>query len=158
MYLVLGLGTNLGDKISNLQVCIKELNILFGDYHEISKVYCSEPLGPVKQDDFLNLVVVYEVSNNPNPHELLTTLKSLEVTLGRKYSNFWGPRLIDIDILFLDDLKIRSTELTIPHNEINQRSFVVQPLESLKIFSYLSSFYKFSSVFQTKSVEHIDLF
>lgn len=158
MYLVLGLGTNLGEKIKNLQVCIKELNKIFGNYHEISKVYRSEPLGPVKQDEFLNLVVVYDISDHLLAHDLLKTVKSLEVSLGRQFSYHWGPRLIDIDILFLNDLKINTTELTVPHTQINERSFVVQPLESLKIYTYLSSFYKFSSIFQTKSVEHIDLF
>lgn len=158
MKLVLALGTNLGAKIENLQNCIHALNSLFGPYLEISKVYRSEPLGPVQQDEFLNLIVAYEVSSSLMPLDILFEIKSLEVLLGRKASTHWGPRLIDIDIIFIDDLKINSTELTVPHKEINERSFVVQPLENLKIFSYFSTFFSFTKTFQTKSVEHRDLF
>lgn len=158
MILTLALGTNLGDKSENLINCINLLNDNFGNFLEISPVYLTEPYGDVLQDDFYNLCIVYNVDENLTPLQILGIIQKIENELGRTRTIHWGPRVIDVDILFLGNLNISLPNLIIPHPHINMRSFVVEPLSRLDIFKELSTFYTFTSVFQTKSVEIKKLF
>lgn len=95
-----------------------------------SSLYETKPWGLKAQPDFINMVVCAETGISPE--ELLKKLKFIEKKMGRKESKRWGPRLIDIDILFYDDLVIDSPELKIPHPYIKEREFVLLPLSEIE--------------------------
>ena len=95
-----------------------------------SSFYRTEPVGYKEQDWFINLVV--RVSSQLRPQELLARCKEMEKNLGRiKSSVPWGPRAMDIDILFYDRLVLESEKLTIPHPELHLRKFVLMPLNEI---------------------------
>ena len=124
----LALGTNLGDRSANRRAAIEAL---LPDVKVIaeSKVYETPPWGVEDQPAFLNMAVKCETALEPE--SLLKRLKQLEVQLGREKSFHWGPRLIDIDILFYDDLIFESESLTIPHPRLHERAFVLVPLADI---------------------------
>ena len=124
----LALGTNLGDRPANLRAAVKAFSPQINVIAE-SKVYETPPWGYEDQPTFLNMAVKCET--NLEPESLLKCLKQLEVQLGREQSFRWGPRLIDIDILFYDDLILKSESLTIPHPRLHERAFVLVPLTDI---------------------------
>jgi len=124
----LALGTNLGDRSANLRAAIKALPPEIKVIVE-SKVYETPPWGVEDQPAFLNMAVKCQTSLEPE--SLLKRLKQLEVQLGREKTFRWGPRLIDIDILFYDDLILESESLTIPHPRLHERAFVLVPLADI---------------------------
>jgi len=124
----LALGTNLGDRSAALQAALRGLPPAIQQVEQ-STVYETPPWGLAEQPPFLNMVV--RGGTLLNPHELLEYLKKLETRLGRLPSVRWGPRLIDIDILFYDDLVLRSPELSVPHPHLQERAFVLVPLMDL---------------------------
>lgn len=121
----LALGTNLGERLENLRTAIQsmppEIQVL-----EESHIYETPPWGYEDQPSFLNMVIKAET--DLKPESLLTYLKQLEVELGREQNFRWGPRLIDLDILFYDDLVIDTPPLVIPHPRLHERGFVLVPL------------------------------
>lgn len=121
----IALGTNLGDRRANLRAAIEsmppEIHVLAE-----SHVYETPPWGYKDQPAFLNMVIKAQTDLEPEP--LLKYLKQLEVELGRKQNFRWGPRLIDLDILFYDDLALDSPPLVIPHPRLHERAFVLVPL------------------------------
>lgn len=121
----LALGTNLGDRLANLKQAISSLTPQL-DVKAKSQVYETPPWGFEDQPKFLNQVVKAKTYLDPEP--LLKHLKRLEVALGRKESFVNGPRLIDIDILFYDDLVMNKPSLVIPHPRLHERGFVLLPL------------------------------
>jgi 2-amino-4-hydroxy-6-hydroxymethyldihydropteridine diphosphokinase len=123
----LGLGSNIGDKYKHLLDAI----LLLEEYKVIkvikkSSFYETAPIGYTKQDSFINMVI--KIETNLVPQELLKTVNEVEATLLRKRVIRWGPRTIDIDILFYDNLKINEIDLIIPHPRISERKFVIVPL------------------------------
>jgi 2-amino-4-hydroxy-6-hydroxymethyldihydropteridine diphosphokinase len=94
-----------------------------------SHVYETPPWGYEEQPAFLNMVIKAETKLEPEP--LLKRLKQLEVELGREQNFRWGPRLIDLDILFYDDLVLDSPPLVIPHPRLHERAFVLVPLADI---------------------------
>jgi 2-amino-4-hydroxy-6-hydroxymethyldihydropteridine diphosphokinase len=124
----LALGTNLGDRRANLQAAMDsfapEIKIL-----SESKVYETAPWGYADQPPFLNMAVKAET--DLEALALLAHLKQLEAKLGREKTFRWGPRLIDMDILFYDDLVFQSESLTIPHPHLHERAFVIVPLADI---------------------------
>ena len=124
----LALGTNLGDRSANLRAAIKALSSEINVIAE-SKIYETPPWGYENQPAFLNMAVKCET--NLEPESLLKRLKRLEVRLGREQSFHWGPRLIDIDILFYDDLILNAEPLTLPHPRLHERAFVLVPLADI---------------------------
>jgi len=122
------LGTNLGDRIANLRAAVEALASEINVIAE-SKVYETPPWGYEKQPAFLNMAVKCETALEPE--SLLKRLKQIEVQLGREQSFRWGPRLIDIDILFHDDLILKSESLIIPHPRLHERAFVLVPLAEI---------------------------
>jgi len=121
----IALGTNLGDRLANLRTAIEGLApdvTMLAESH----IYETPPWGYEDQPSFLNMVVKAET--DLEPAALLMFLKKLEVDLGREKSVRWGPRLIDLDILFYDDLIIESPPLVIPHPRLHERGFVLAPL------------------------------
>ena len=121
----IALGTNLGNRLANLRAAIQamppEIQVLAE-----SHVYETPPWGYEEQPAFLNMVIKAETKLEPEP--LLKRLKQLEVELGREQNFRWGPRLIDLDILFYDDLVLDSPPLVIPHPRLHERGFVLVPL------------------------------
>ena len=121
----LGLGSNVGDKLSNIKKAINHIKKTL-KIKKISPVYKTEPVGYKKQDWFLNCSV--EAETDKKPLALLNFLKSIEKKLKRKETFKFGPRTIDIDILFYDDKIIKSKKLIIPHPRLHKRFFVLEPL------------------------------
>jgi len=124
----LALGTNLGDRLANLHAALAALppSIVL---RRSSPIYETPPWGITDQPAFLNMVVRAE--NDLEPAALLKHLKHLETKLGRVAAVRWGPRLIDMDILFYDDLILSIPGLTLPHPRLHERSFVLVPLADL---------------------------
>jgi 2-amino-4-hydroxy-6-hydroxymethyldihydropteridine diphosphokinase len=121
----LALGSNLGNRAANLKEAISALPPQM-EVKAKSKVYETPPWGYTEQDKFLNQVLM--VKTYLQPEQLLKHLKRLEVALGRVASFRNGPRLIDIDILFYDDLVFESPALVIPHPHVHERGFVLLPM------------------------------
>lgn len=124
----LALGTNLGDRHANLLTAQKALEPEV-DVRRSSPVYETPPWGYLDQPSFLNQVL--EAETRLTPRDLLQTLKRLEKKLGRKPNFQNGPRLIDVDILFYDDLIINLDGLEIPHPRMEDRAFVLVPMADL---------------------------
>lgn len=124
----LSLGTNVGDRAQNLERALWALRAV-GTVTAVSPVYETKPWGRVEQPDFLNMCAAALTDLAPLP--LLTTLKIIERELGREPGLHWGPRLIDIDILFYNDLIYQDQQLTIPHPLIAERAFVLVPLADI---------------------------
>jgi 2-amino-4-hydroxy-6-hydroxymethyldihydropteridine diphosphokinase len=124
----LSLGNNLGEKEHNLIWMIQALSLNVGSVIRQSKFYKSDPWGFESENEFLNAVVLLET--NLNPFDLLVKTQEIERTLGRtaKSVNGYSDRLIDIDILFYDNLIIDQPALKIPHPLIAERDFVLLPL------------------------------
>ncbi len=121
----IALGTNIGNRLANLEAAL----IVFPPQIEIkakSAIYETEPWGYTDQPAFLNMVVRGET--DLSPLELLARLKHLELVLGRRPTFRNGPRLIDLDILFYDDLVIDTPPLVVPHPRLHERAFVLVPL------------------------------
>jgi len=121
----LALGTNLGDRPANLKQAIAALTPQM-EVKAKSQVYETPPWGFEDQPKFLNQVIKANTYLDPEP--LLKHLKRLEVALGRKESFPNGPRLIDMDILFYDDLVMEKPSLVLPHPRLHERGFVLLPL------------------------------
>jgi GTP cyclohydrolase-4 len=124
----LALGSNLGDRRSNLAAAIQRLRDVV-KITAISSVYETEPVGYTEQPRFLNMVLTGLTALAPD--DLLAYVKQLETTLGREPSFRNGPRSIDIDILFFDDLSRSQDNLTIPHPRLFERAFVLAPLSEI---------------------------
>jgi 2-amino-4-hydroxy-6-hydroxymethyldihydropteridine diphosphokinase len=129
MHLVyLALGTNLGDRRANLRAAIRALAPEVAVLAE-SRIYETPAWGYENQPAFLNMALKAET--DLAPFALLGHLKRLEERLGRQPAVRWGPRLIDIDIAFYDDLVLNTPELVIPHPGLHERAFVLVPLSDL---------------------------
>lgn len=124
----LSLGSNLGDRFANLRLAIARLQEHF-TVTAVSPVYATEPWGDSDQPPFLNACV--GAITTASPHVTLQLIKSIETEMGRRPSRRWGPRLIDIDILFYDRVILHDPGLTIPHPRIAERVFVLAPLADI---------------------------
>ncbi|MFY0673309.1 MAG: 2-amino-4-hydroxy-6-hydroxymethyldihydropteridine diphosphokinase [Bacteroidia bacterium] len=124
------LGTNLGNRSLNLKHAFEALNVLFGEVGKCSKIYETAAWGKTDQPGFLNQAIRYETTFSPN--QVLEAINAIESNLGRERFEKWGPRLIDIDILFYGHEIIQSDKLTIPHPEIQNRRFALVPMLSIE--------------------------
>lgn len=122
---VIGLGSNEGDRLRELQRAVQGLSRR-GDIIHYSSVWETKPWGKVDQQKFLNMVILMKTGDGC--HQFFRRLQSLEHGLGRKKSEKWGPRTIDIDLIFFDDLQISTSALTLPHPRFRERAFVLAPL------------------------------
>lgn len=121
----IGLGSNRGDRLENLRKAVSLLPAKGVSVIKKSSVYETEAVGP-PQPDFLNAVI--EVDTDHEPEELYRALKEIEAEVGRKPSERWGPREIDLDLLLYEDRVVDLPHLKIPHPEITNRAFVLVPL------------------------------
>jgi len=124
----LSLGSNVGDREANLRAAVDALDER-AHVIRLSSSYETEPVGVTDQPPFLNLVV--EMDTELEPPDLLRWLKEIEVRVGRRPTFRWGPRVVDIDILFYGNRVVASKDLEIPHREIANRAFVLVPLAEI---------------------------
>ncbi|MBK9566992.1 MAG: 2-amino-4-hydroxy-6-hydroxymethyldihydropteridine diphosphokinase [Saprospiraceae bacterium] len=120
------LGSNQGDRENNLKNAHTQIEKMIGKINKKSSVYETEPWGLENQDNFLNMVIA--VRSELKPLQVLGHLKKIEAMAGPAKTAIWGPRLLDIDILYCDDLIFESEQLNIPHKQIYNRNFTLIPL------------------------------
>ncbi|MDG1297541.1 MAG: 2-amino-4-hydroxy-6-hydroxymethyldihydropteridine diphosphokinase [Saprospiraceae bacterium] len=126
----LQLGSNEGNSSELLKKAIELLEKQAGELIEVSALYESEAWGKKDQKNFLNMVL--ELNTTLSPNELLSTVLSIEEQLGRERKEHWGPRTMDIDILFYNAEIIKeSPKLIIPHPRITERKFVLLPMNEI---------------------------
>ncbi len=129
----LSIGSNMGDREKNIRDAVrmlgekKPVNIL-----RVSSIYKTEPMYLKEQQDFYNIVLEGSVSDGFGPFEMLGFLKSIEYYLGRKGAGIrFGPRVIDLDLLYYGELEIVSDILVLPHPRLKERNFVLVPLAEI---------------------------
>ncbi|MDN5953790.1 MAG: 2-amino-4-hydroxy-6-hydroxymethyldihydropteridine diphosphokinase [Loigolactobacillus coryniformis] len=126
----LSIGSNIGDRKAQLQQAIAALQADSAiDVVRVSSIYETAPVGGVVQDDFYNCAVYLETSLSAT--ELLQRIQQIEQNQKRRRLIHWGPRTIDLDILWYDDAVIQTADLTIPHPEMAKRAFVLVPLQEI---------------------------
>ena len=126
----IGFGSNIDDRLNYITQALRLL--LDADdvsLVQISSLYETEPVGYEEQDWFLNGVVAVET--DLSAHQLLALLKEIEGAVGRQHRTRWGPREVDLDLLIYDQCCINTPDLTVPHPEMHQRSFVLVPFAEI---------------------------
>lgn len=126
----LGLGSNLGDRLDNLQRALRFLEDRGIRVLRSSRVYETDPVGGPPQPDYLNAVV--EVETGGTVRDLLNTCLETERALGRIREERWGPRVIDVDVLTFGTEEIDEPDLQVPHPRMHERGFVLIPLLELE--------------------------
>jgi 2-amino-4-hydroxy-6-hydroxymethyldihydropteridine diphosphokinase len=125
----LQLGSNLGDRKLLLDSAVSLINTKIGRVLRSSKIYESDAWGVSRQPKYLNQIL--EVHSNIGCEFILKDIHSIESQLGRVRGKKWQERLIDIDVIFFNDLIIEKTDLYIPHKYMHKRRFVLEPLNEL---------------------------
>ncbi len=123
----LSLGSNLGDRAEHLRAAVAAVAV--HDPYRLSRVYETEPVGGVAQDDFWNLVM--ELTTAVTPWELLERAQDVEKARHRTRDVRWGPRTLDVDVLWVDGFTSADPRLTLPHPRAMERAFVVVPWREL---------------------------
>lgn len=127
---VLGLGTNIGDRVQNLKNAVSAVNLLpQTSVAKVSYIYETEPVGFTDQANFLNCALLVETELSPRA--LLGCCLGIEAAMGRIRQFRNGPRNIDIDLLLYENEKSSDSELTLPHPRMHERLFVLKPLLDL---------------------------
>ncbi len=121
----LGLGSNIGDRVAHLSRAVAEIP----DVDAISAVYETVPVGGPCQGDYLNLVVRLQTALLP--YDLLEVCREREAATERVREVHWGPRTLDVDVLWIDGETLDEPELTVPHPRMFERSFVLIPLSDV---------------------------
>lgn len=121
----LGLGSNLGDRAGHLRRAVAALD----EAVAVSPVFETDPVGGPAQGPYLNLVV--ELDTTRTPRELLALAATLEAAAGRVRVERWGPRTLDVDVLWVDGATVDEPDLQVPHPRLWQRRFVLAPLAAL---------------------------
>ncbi len=123
---IVALGTNIGDRVAHLRFALDHLPQVVAE----SQVFETDPVGgPQDQDAYLNMVVALDTYLDP--YALLRLLNAVEAQAQRERTIHWGPRTLDLDILFYDNITINDDLLTIPHPRLHERRFVLQPLSEI---------------------------
>ncbi len=126
----IGLGGNLGDREALLAEALRKLDTTPGiTVAAVSSLYETKPVGLTAQPDFLNLVV--KLQTNLPPYALLNTCLRIEMELGRERRERWGPRTVDLDVLWCEGVAQADEKLTLPHPRMHERAFVLVPLAEL---------------------------
>ena len=127
----IGFGSNLDDRLAYIKNAVLQIKKNENcKFIKISAIYETKPLGEANQPDFLNAVA--KIETELSVKELFNFLKEVEKKVGRKDSYKWGPREIDLDLLFFNDIVYSDENLTIPHPGISQRDFVLKPLAEIE--------------------------
>tara|TARA_B100000989_G_scaffold289897_1_gene262380 strand:- start:293 stop:766 length:474 start_codon:yes stop_codon:yes gene_type:complete len=135
----LSLGSNIGDRKDNLTNALMELSKKMKIVN-LSSIYETEPLLFENQNSFYNMIL--EVDYKGSPDQLLESIKIIENDMGRESTFRYGPRLIDIDIIFFNNYEINQDNLTIPHYDWKNRLFVIEPLYEVLELKLNKSEYK----------------
>lgn len=126
----IGIGSNLGEPVQN---CLKAMELLAQQeglsIKRKSSLYKTEPIGYSEQSWFVNAVV--EVDSTLDPWKTLERLQAIEIALGRERGIRWGPRSLDLDLLFYGNQVLEGPDLVIPHPRIQERRFVLLPLTEI---------------------------
>ncbi|MFN0096159.1 MAG: 2-amino-4-hydroxy-6-hydroxymethyldihydropteridine diphosphokinase [Dehalococcoidia bacterium] len=122
---LLAIGSNLGDRLGNLQRAVELLRDEGVAVVTVSSVWETAPV-PADQPAFLNAALT--ATTSLGPYDVLAALKRIERALGRRPERRWGPRPVDLDILYFGDITSGAADLTIPHPRIGERAFVLAPL------------------------------
>jgi len=125
----IAIGSNLGDRMKNIEVALKKMEDYGLRIIKKSSIIETEPYGFKEQGKFLNGVILIET--DLDPFDLLNLLLNIEKEMGRERKIRWGPRNIDLDIIFYDDLVINTDNLKIPHPDAHNRTFVMGPLSEI---------------------------
>ncbi len=123
----LSLGSNIGDRGAHLRAGV--VTVADGDPHRVSRVYQTEPVGGVSQEEFWNLVI--ELTTSASPLELLGRAHAAETARSRTREVRWGPRTLDVDLLWVDGFESDDPQLTVPHPRAFERAFVLVPWREL---------------------------
>jgi 2-amino-4-hydroxy-6-hydroxymethyldihydropteridine diphosphokinase len=126
----IGIGSNIGNKVRHCEKAIAE--ILKANHHKLlaqSSLFKTQAIGYTSQDWFVNGVI--KIETELEPLDLLQILKAIESRMGRTTTVRWGPRVIDLDILFFDEEEIKTEEVQIPHPSLHERQFVLIPLAEI---------------------------
>ena len=127
---VIALGTNMGDRIGNLNLALRAISRLPNvKITAGSKVYETDPVGYKEQNKFYNAVVLVETT--VSPLNLLGSCLGIEAAMGRVRKEENGPRIIDLDLILYENYKCETSELTLPHPRMLERSFVLKPLSDI---------------------------
>lgn len=126
---VLALGSNIGNRSLFLDTALHALQRSGFNIKSKSRVWETKPWGETQQPRFLNMCLLAETTISCE--NMLTCIKKIEEKIGRPKSKAWGPREIDIDIIFIDDLIYEDNELTVPHKFMHERAFVLRPLAEI---------------------------
>jgi 2-amino-4-hydroxy-6-hydroxymethyldihydropteridine diphosphokinase len=124
-----GLGSNLGDRLANIRKAIELMKEEGIEIIKESSIYQTEPVGYKEQGWFLNSVV--KGTTELSPRGIWKRLEKIEKLMGREREVKWGPRIIDLDILFYGNKVLNGKELQIPHSELHKRRFVLIPLQEI---------------------------
>jgi 2-amino-4-hydroxy-6-hydroxymethyldihydropteridine diphosphokinase len=123
----LSIGSNMNNRSANCRNALKALDEISGvKVLSFSSLYETKPVGYEDQPNFINMAV--KIETDLSPQKLLIEIKTIEKLLGRKKSFRWGPRIIDLDILFYADKILTTPDLSIPHPRMTKRGFVLIPL------------------------------
>ncbi|NNN03049.1 MAG: 2-amino-4-hydroxy-6-hydroxymethyldihydropteridine diphosphokinase [Acidimicrobiaceae bacterium] len=122
------LGSNVGDRAILLRHGV--VDVARGDAHRLSRVYETEPLGGVIQDDFWNLIL--EITTEASTTELLERLRGAEANAARRREIRWGPRTLDVDLVVWEGADSLDPDLLVPHPRYRERRFVLEPLRELR--------------------------
>ena len=126
----IGLGTNLGNRDRNLHTALGLIaRINSTTVKKVSSFHDTAPVGKTDQPNFLNAVAF--LYTTLTPEKLLSELLKIETKMGRVRNEKWGPRIIDLDILTFDNLKLNTPDLIIPHPRMHEREFVLGPLKEI---------------------------
>lgn len=126
---MIGLGSNLGERDKNIRTALEKMKEKGIELLRVSSVLETEPYGYTDQPKFLNAVCLVET--NLTPDQLLDVLLEIEKEMGRVRERKWGPRIIDLDIIFYEDLVLESERLIVPHPDMHNRWFVLAPLAEI---------------------------
>lgn len=125
----IAIGSNMGDRRKTIDGSIENLNTEEGQVTKLASIIETEPWGPVEQEGYLNTVVEYRTLLSPQ--RLMTFLLEVEQAYGRERKEHWGPRTLDLDIIFYDDLVTDDPYVILPHPYMHERAFVLEPMMEL---------------------------
>lgn len=129
---IIAFGSNMGNRRENIQKALEKMEHIGLNLIKTSTIIETEPYGYLDQDSFLNGACIVDTVFSPK--ELLYQLLAIEQELGRKREIRWGPRIIDLDIIFYEDQIIREKDLIIPHPDAHNRTFVMGPISEIAPF------------------------
>lgn len=156
MKAIVALGSNLGDRFDYLQKALNEINeISDTEVLDISNVYETLPVGGPEQGNYLNAVI--SVKTDFSAEEFLLKLLLIELNLGRERTTNWGPRTIDLDLIWFDNQEVDSENLTLPHPRAHERCFVIKPWSDIDNESLLNG-NKIKDLLQDLDCSGVNLF